>query len=329
MLLEETPHQIIEGILIGAYAIGSHHAFIYIRGEFQDGYEIFRDAVEASARRRLHRQGDLRERLRSRADDPSRRGRVHLRRRDRAAQLARRQARRAASQAAVSGGQGPLRRTDRRQQRRDARVPAVHSAQRCGVVRGGRYRALAGLQDRLDLGPRARSPATTRFRSARRSAQLIDDCAGGLRDGRTLHGRAARRRFVGVPVRRTPRPAVRLRHDREGRLDARLGRDGRLRRHDRFREGGATRWCASTRTSRAVSARRAAKAASGCRRRSSAFSTAAASTRDIDMLKSTAHQITGLNLCPLGDSIEPFLGSVVKRFETSSARTCASRQVAA
>ncbi|MGH7330087.1 MAG: NADH-quinone oxidoreductase subunit F, partial [Polyangiaceae bacterium] len=30
MLLEETPHQILEGILIGAYAIRSHHAFMYI-----------------------------------------------------------------------------------------------------------------------------------------------------------------------------------------------------------------------------------------------------------------------------------------------------------
>jgi NADH-quinone oxidoreductase subunit F len=46
MLLEETPHQIIEGILIGAYAIGSHHAFMYIRGEFKHGYEIFQAAVE-------------------------------------------------------------------------------------------------------------------------------------------------------------------------------------------------------------------------------------------------------------------------------------------
>jgi hypothetical protein len=25
--------------------------------------------------------------------------------------------------------------------------------------------------------------------------------------------------------------------------------------------------------------------------------------------------LTGINLCPLGDSIEPFLASVVKRFE--------------
>jgi NADH-quinone oxidoreductase subunit F len=36
---------------------------------------------------------------------------------------------------------------------------------------------------------------------------------------------------------------------------------------------------------------------------------------DIDMLVSVSHQLTGINLCPLGDSIEPFLASVVKRFE--------------
>jgi NADH:ubiquinone oxidoreductase subunit F (NADH-binding) len=36
---------------------------------------------------------------------------------------------------------------------------------------------------------------------------------------------------------------------------------------------------------------------------------------DIDILKSACHQITGLNLCALGDSIEPFFGSVLNRFE--------------
>ena len=50
MLLEETPHQVIEGILLGAYAIESHHAFIYIRGEFKRGYEIFMEAL-AQARK--------------------------------------------------------------------------------------------------------------------------------------------------------------------------------------------------------------------------------------------------------------------------------------
>jgi NADH-quinone oxidoreductase subunit F len=46
MLLEETPHLVLEGMLIGAYAIASHHAFIYIRGEFKRGYEIFCAALE-------------------------------------------------------------------------------------------------------------------------------------------------------------------------------------------------------------------------------------------------------------------------------------------
>jgi NADH-quinone oxidoreductase subunit F len=45
MLLEETPHQVLEGILLGTYAIGSHHAFIYIRGEFERGYRIFERAL--------------------------------------------------------------------------------------------------------------------------------------------------------------------------------------------------------------------------------------------------------------------------------------------
>jgi len=46
MLLEEAPHLILEGMLIGAYGIASHHAFIYIRGEFKRGYEIFSAALE-------------------------------------------------------------------------------------------------------------------------------------------------------------------------------------------------------------------------------------------------------------------------------------------
>ncbi len=45
MLLEETPHLVLEGMLLGAYGINSHHAFIYIRGEFKEGYEIFMAAL--------------------------------------------------------------------------------------------------------------------------------------------------------------------------------------------------------------------------------------------------------------------------------------------
>jgi NADH-quinone oxidoreductase subunit F len=46
MLLEETPHLVLEGMLLGTYGIESHHAFIYIRGEFKQGYEIFMAALD-------------------------------------------------------------------------------------------------------------------------------------------------------------------------------------------------------------------------------------------------------------------------------------------
>ncbi|MGB8520913.1 MAG: SLBB domain-containing protein, partial [Candidatus Tumulicola sp.] len=46
MLIEEAPHLVLEGMLLGAYGIACHHAFIYIRGEFKRGYEIFCAALE-------------------------------------------------------------------------------------------------------------------------------------------------------------------------------------------------------------------------------------------------------------------------------------------
>jgi NADH-quinone oxidoreductase subunit F len=45
MLLEETPHLVLEGILLGAYGIGCHKAYMFIRGEFKRGYEIFNQAI--------------------------------------------------------------------------------------------------------------------------------------------------------------------------------------------------------------------------------------------------------------------------------------------
>jgi len=45
MLLEQTPHLVLEGILLGAYGIGCKHAYIYIRGEFKRGFEIFTRAI--------------------------------------------------------------------------------------------------------------------------------------------------------------------------------------------------------------------------------------------------------------------------------------------
>jgi NADH-quinone oxidoreductase subunit F len=45
MLVERDPHQIIEGVILTAYAIEAHHAFIYLRGEFALGAERLGQAL--------------------------------------------------------------------------------------------------------------------------------------------------------------------------------------------------------------------------------------------------------------------------------------------
>jgi len=44
-LIERLPHQLIEGIINSCYAIGAHLAFVYIRGEYLEPYEILVNAV--------------------------------------------------------------------------------------------------------------------------------------------------------------------------------------------------------------------------------------------------------------------------------------------
>ncbi|HEU5311224.1 MAG TPA: SLBB domain-containing protein, partial [Candidatus Eisenbacteria bacterium] len=46
LLCAKDPHQVIEGTLIGAYAIGATRAYIYIRGEFADECRILQAAID-------------------------------------------------------------------------------------------------------------------------------------------------------------------------------------------------------------------------------------------------------------------------------------------
>ena len=48
-LMQKNPHQLIEGIVIGAYAIGANKAFIYIRGEYEHQADVL-DAALAEVR---------------------------------------------------------------------------------------------------------------------------------------------------------------------------------------------------------------------------------------------------------------------------------------
>jgi len=45
LIIEKDPHQLIEGAIISAYALGCHQAFIYIRGEFVYGAEVLNKAI--------------------------------------------------------------------------------------------------------------------------------------------------------------------------------------------------------------------------------------------------------------------------------------------
>ena len=45
LIIEKDPHQLIEGAIITAYALGCHQAFIYIRGEFVFGADVLNKAV--------------------------------------------------------------------------------------------------------------------------------------------------------------------------------------------------------------------------------------------------------------------------------------------
>ena len=172
-----------------------------------------------------------------------RRRRLHLRRGDRAARLARGQARQPAPEAAVPGQPGPLPGPDADQQRRDALQRPAHHRERAptgsrkfGTERspGTKVVSVSGYVQRpgnyeIELGIPAR--------------EIIYDLAGGPPEGRRVKAWFPGGSSAPGPDRGAPRPALRLRAHGRGRLDARLGRDhrGRRLRPDRRRRAAAGR----------------------------------------------------------------------------------------
>ena len=236
----------------------------------------------------LPRQEHPRQRRRRRHRRARRRRRLHLRRRDGAARLARGQARPAAAQAAVPGDQRPLRRADRRQQRRHAGHPPVHHLggadwfKALGPRRARPARRIYSLSGRVNNPGQYEAPMGTTLR------ELLE-MAGGMREGHAEVLDAGRLVHADVH-RRAPRCPARLRLGRQGRLDQRhLGRDD-LRRLRLRRAGHAEVDPSSTSTSRAASARRAARATTGWRRSSSGSRTGTAPTEDLDTLLDTCRQ---------------------------------------
>ena len=53
VIMEGDPHTVIEGILIGAYAVGAKECFLYVRGEYQKSIELLRKAVKSAEEKGL------------------------------------------------------------------------------------------------------------------------------------------------------------------------------------------------------------------------------------------------------------------------------------
>ncbi|GAC1405984.1 MAG: NADH-quinone oxidoreductase subunit NuoF [Candidatus Velthaea sp.] len=314
MLLEQTPHQIIEGMLIGSYGIGSHHAFIYIRGEFKRGYQIFKAALEQAraagyvGKNILGSGYDLELTIHRGAGAyicgeetgllnslEGRRGEPRLK----------------PPFPAIKGLYGEP--TVVNNVETLAYLPHI-------LRNGAEWFASAGPERSpgfkiVSISGHVRKPGNYEVALGTTIRQLIDDCAGGLRDGR---------RFMGVQPGGGSSACLFEEH-----LDVPYDFDSITKAGSMLGSGAMVVFDDTTDFVKAAHAliRFYAHESCGqctpCREGGTWLEKTLARIlegrglhSDVDMLVDASHQMTGLNLCALGDSLEPFLASVVKRFES-------------
>jgi NADH-quinone oxidoreductase subunit F len=313
MLLEQTPHQIIEGILIGAFAIGSHHAFIFIRGEFLEGYEIFRDALAQARAAGFVGKGIC-------GSDYDLELTIH---RGAGAYIC------GEETALINSIEGR-----RGEPRLKPPFPAVqglygeptvvNNVETLGylphILRNGpEWFAKVGTERSpgykiVSISGHVQKPGNYEVPLGVTIRQLIEDCAGGLRPGRS---------FAAVQPGGGSSACLFEEH-----LDLPYDFESIAKAGSMLGSGAMVVFDDSTDFVRAAHAlvRFYAHESCGqctpCREGGRWLEKTLARLidgrglpSDVDVIASAAHQITGLNLCPLGDSIEPFLGSVIKRFE--------------
>jgi NADH-quinone oxidoreductase subunit F len=313
MLLEETPHQIIEGMLIGAYAIGCDHAYIYIRGEFKRGFEIMRDAV-----RQAREAGFIGENLfgtKTKLELTIHRG----------------------AGAYICGEETGLLNSlegKRGEPRLKPPFPAVKGlygeptvvnnvetlAYLPYIIRNGaEWFAKVGPERSpgykiVSVSGHVVKPGNYEVALGTTIRRLIYDCAGGLRPGRT---------FMGVQPGGGSSACLFEEH-----LDVSYDFDAVTKAGSMLGSGAMVVFDDTTDFVKASYAlirffsHESCGQCTPCReggnwiqRTLERILDGGGVDSDIDVIKSAAHQLTGLNLCALGDSIEPFLASVITRYE--------------
>ena len=220
---------------IAAYATGSEHGYIYLRGEYPLATSALSTALEQARERGCWATTSWAAALRF--DIEIRRGAGAYICGEETALFN-----------SIEGYRGeprnkppfpverrPVRQADRRQQRRDARQRAADIVLEAAT-------AFAAIGTAQSTGTEAVLPlrlrrAAGRLRSAvrrRRWATLLD-LAGGVARRPRAAGGAARRRGGRLRRPRRARPGADVRGDPRRRRDARLGRDHGVRRHGRSR----------------------------------------------------------------------------------------------
>ncbi len=300
-IMDGDPHAVLEGMLIGSYAIGAHEGYIYVRAEYPLAVKRLRMAIAAAEERGLLGDDALGSGWRLPPQDQGRRRRLRLRRGDGADRLHRGQARHAAHAAAVPRGQRPLGQAHQHQQRRDLGQRALDRRQRGGRLRRLRQRDVQGHQG---LQPRRQD----RQRRPRRGAHGLHAAPRHLRRRRRHQGRQA---VQGGAARR---PVRRLRARR-----ACSTRRSTTRASPRPAPSSApAAWsspttppawstspgtsCSSRRTRAAASASPAASAPSACSRSSTRITEGNGEEGDIERLESMAVNIKKTSLCGLGQT---------------------------
>ncbi|MCK7491287.1 MAG: hypothetical protein MZW92_05880 [Comamonadaceae bacterium] len=107
-VLEADPHAVLEGMIIGGYAIGANEGYIYCRAEYPLAIKRLNIAIDQAKEYGLLGQEHPGHRLQPGHPRLPGRRRLRVRRRDRAHELHRGQARHAATPSSVPGQQGPV-----------------------------------------------------------------------------------------------------------------------------------------------------------------------------------------------------------------------------
>ncbi|MDQ6929552.1 MAG: NADH-quinone oxidoreductase subunit NuoF [Candidatus Eremiobacteraeota bacterium] len=311
MLLEETPHLVIEGILIGAYAVGCKHAFIYIRGEFKRGFEIMQKAVQEA-----RAAGFIGKNVFGTGYDLE--FTIHR-----------------GAGAYICGEETALLNSlegKRGEPRLKPPFPAVEGLYRMPTVvnnvetlaylvpileKGAQWFAAVGTEKSkgykiVSVSGHVKKPGNYEVALGTTVRELIE-IAGGARDGRTI---------VGVQPGGGSSAAIfdenlDLPYDYESMAKAgtMLGSGAMVVFDDTTDFVGAAyclvRFFAHESCGQCTPCREGGHWLEQTLER---LVHGQGLATDIDMLKKVAKQLTGINLCALGDSIEPFLASVVNRF---------------